>query len=123
MILLNELEKQSTLSQEEWATFLTMLAPFAPHMAEELWSESGRKTSVHLEAWPSYDEAKLVDQEVVYGIQVDGKTRGDVKMPADADKAAVEAAAREAIASRLEGKEVARVIVVPKRLVNFVMKS
>jgi leucyl-tRNA synthetase len=123
MILLNELEKRSALSQEEWATFLTMLAPFAPHTAEELWSEIGHKKSIHLEAWPSYDEKMLVDEEVTYGIQIDGKTRGEVKMPADADKSAVEAAAREAVASRLEGKEVARVIVVPKRLVNFVMKS
>jgi leucyl-tRNA synthetase len=123
MILLNELEKRPALSQEEWAAFLTMLAPFAPHTAEELWSEIGHKKSVHLEAWPSYDEAQLIDQEVTYGIQIDGKTRGEVKMPADADKSAVEAAAREAVASRLEGKEVARVIVVPKRLVNFVMKS
>jgi leucyl-tRNA synthetase len=123
MILLNELEKQPAISKEEWGIFLTMLAPFAPHMAEELWGELGHNKSVHLENWPSYDEKKLIDQEVTYGIQIDGKTRGEVTMPADADKTAVEEAARKIVEGRLEGREIMRVIVVPKRLVNFVMKN
>jgi leucyl-tRNA synthetase len=122
MVLLNDIEKRD-ISQEEWELFLTMLAPFAPHMAEELWSMLGHKKSVHTEPWPAYDEAKLVDDEVTYGIQVDGKTRGEVRMPMNSEKSAVEAAARSVVASRLEGKEIARVIVVPNRLVNFVMKN
>ncbi|HTR18993.1 MAG TPA: class I tRNA ligase family protein, partial [Candidatus Paceibacterota bacterium] len=93
--------------------------PFAPHIAEELWQES-EKGSVHSVAWPSYDPKLLLEDEVVIAIQIDGKTRDEVRVASGADKATTEKAAREKVASRLEGKTVARVVVVPNRLVNFV---
>ena len=123
MILLNDMEKRESLSRNEWTTFLRLLAPFAPHMAEELWSSAGNKKSIHVQKWPQYDEKYLVDEEVTYGIQIDGKTRDEVRVPTDADKETVEKAARDVVAARLEGKTIKRTIVVPKRLVNFVLET
>jgi leucyl-tRNA synthetase len=123
MIFLNEAEK-SAPTKEQFATFLRLLAPFAPHISEELWQGVlGKKDSIHTHAWPSYDEKLLIDETVTYAIQIDGKTRGDVSVAQDADKTAVEAAARDAVAARLEGQEIARVVIVPKRLVNFVLRQ
>lgn len=122
MILVNDAEKQG-MTKDQYARLVRLIAPFAPHMAEELWHNLGNTASVHQESWPTYEEKFLQDENIVYAIQIDGKTRGEVSVPADADKAAVEAAAREAVAARLEGQSVARVVVVPKRLVNFVLES
>ena len=121
MIFLNALEKEKAIGKKQWELFLTLLAPFAPHMTEELWQASGHKKSIHLEAWPEFDEALLIDDEITIAIQINGKTRGEVKVPAAADKAAIEQAAKEAAAQRLEGKAISRTIVVPDRLVNFVV--
>ncbi|MCE9541098.1 class I tRNA ligase family protein [Candidatus Kaiserbacteria bacterium] len=123
MILLNTIEKEKGIGKAQWATLVTMLAPFAPHLAEELWSLQGGSNSVHLKTWPIYDEKYLVESTVTVAIQVNGKMRGEVNVPADADKSAVESAAREVVAARLEGQEVIRVVVVPGRLVNFVLKA
>jgi leucyl-tRNA synthetase len=123
MILLNTIEKEKQLGAEQFAAFLKMIAPFAPHIAEELWHDLGNDSSIHLEAWPAYDESLMREDEVTIAIQIDGKARGDVRIPADADKDATEKAAREAVASRLEGKKIIRTVVVPARLVNFVLEK
>lgn len=122
MIFLNALEKEKAIGRAQWEIFLKMLAPFAPHLAEEMWSLSGKRDSIHLEAWPSFDVRHLVEDTVTIAIQIDGKTRGEVAAPHDADKAELESLAREAVATRLEGQEIARTVVVPGRLVNFVLK-
>ncbi len=122
MIFLNALEKEKAVGRAQWETFLKMLAPFAPHMAEELWTLGGNKASIHLEEWPKYGENYLTEDTVTIAIQINGKTRGEVSVASEADKAATESAARDAVAAKLEGVEVARVIVVPGRLVNFVLK-
>ncbi len=121
MIFLNAIEKEKAIGAKQWATFLRLLAPFAPHMAEELWRATGNKKSIHLEKWPKFDAKKLIEDSVVIGIQINGKTRGEVRIESDASKEAMEQAARTAVAARLEGKEIQRVIVVPNRLVNFVV--
>ena len=123
MILLNDMEKRESLSQNEWTTFLRLIAPFAPHMSEELWTSAGNNKSVHVQDWPQYDEKYLVDDEVTYGIQIDGKTRGEVRVATNADKETVEKAAHDVVVARLEGKTIKRVIVVPGRLVNFVSEN
>ena len=123
MILLNDMEKRDAIASNEWTTFLRLLAPFAPHMAEELWNDAGNKESIHVQDWPQYEEKYLVDDEVTYGIQIDGKTRGEVRVATNAEKETVEKDAREAVATRLEGKTVERTIIVPGRLVNFVLKN
>ena len=121
MIFLNYVEKERTIGKGQWERFLKLLAPFAPHIAEELWKEAGNRKSVHQEQWPKYDASKLKDEMVTIAIQINGKTRGEVSVPGDADNASAEKAAREIMATRLEGKSVLRTVVVPGRLVNFVV--
>lgn len=104
-------------------TLVLLLAPFAPHIAEELWQEIGHTDSVHLQNWSQYDPEALVADEVTLVIQVMGKTRGTIQVPAQSDKQTLEKYARESeVAERyLQGKEIKKVIVVPGKLVNFVV--
>ena len=106
---------------EALRTLLLLLAPFAPHLAEELWERLGA-TGIHRQPWPAADTAALVRDTVPLVIQVKGKVRGNLEVPADADKATLEKLALESeIASKwLEGKAPSRVIVVPGKLVNLV---
>jgi leucyl-tRNA synthetase len=115
--------QESPVYAEGIQTLVLLLAPFAPHIAEELWQQMGYQTSVHQAAWPMYDPAALVADEITLVIQIMGKTRGTIEVPADSDKAALEKYARESeVAQRyLDGKEVKKVIVVPGKLVNFVV--
>ncbi|MGY1741049.1 MULTISPECIES: leucine--tRNA ligase [unclassified Blastococcus] len=100
-----------------------MVAPLAPHIAEELWSRLGHGESLAWAPFPEADERWLVEDTVEVAVQVNGKVRAQVTVPADADAAALEAAARaeEKVAAQLAGKTVRRVIAVPGRLVNFVV--
>ena len=103
--------------------FVTVLAPFAPHLAEELWEVLGRPAPVSLAPWPAVEERWLRDDTVEIPVQVQGKLRGRVVVPADADAAAMQAAAASdpRIAELLAGHKVAKVVAVPGRLVNFVL--
>jgi len=115
--------KDSAIYVEGIRTLVVLLAPLAPHIAEELWHQLGNSESVHKQAWPKYDESALVADEITLVIQVNGKKRADLQVPAQADKAELEKYARESeIAQRyIEGKEIKKVIVVPGKLVNFVV--
>jgi leucyl-tRNA synthetase len=115
--------KDSPVYVEGIETLITLLAPFAPHIAEELWLQMGKAESVHIQAWPKYDPEALVADEITLVIQIMGKTRGTIQVPAQADKQALEQYARESeVAQRyIEGKEIKKVIVVPGKLVNFVV--
>src|SRR5262249_6309219 len=99
------------------------LAPLAPHAAEELWQILGHKRTLAYEPWPTYDPALLKDEEIEIPVQVNGKLRGKVVVPAEADAKGIEAAARAdaRISALLEGKTVRKVVVVPGKLVNFVV--
>ncbi len=127
MKLSNALEdakcKESPVYAEGIETLILLLAPFAPHIAEELWSQTSHQDSVHIQAWPKAEPAALVADEITLVIQILGKTRGTITVPAQADKQALEKYARESeIAQRyIEGKEIKKVIVVPGKLVNFVV--
>ncbi len=103
---------------------LTLLAPFAPHLAEELWQLLGHETSLAYEPWPTWDDAAIKEDTIEIPVQILGKLRSKIRVPAEADGAALEAAARgdERIAELLAGKTIVKVIVVPGRLVNFVVK-
>jgi leucyl-tRNA synthetase len=105
-------------------SFVLLLAPFAPHMAEELWKQLGHGETLAYEPWPVHDEALLKEDTIEVPVQVNGKLRGKVQLPAGADNAAIEAAARadEKVAEWLAGKTVMKTILVPGRLVNFVVK-
>jgi leucyl-tRNA synthetase len=103
-------------------TFVLLLSPFAPHLAEELWAALGHERSLAYEPWPAFDEALTREDQVEMALQVNGKTRSKILVPADADEAALRAAALADLKIRAltEGKQVLRVIVVPGRLVNVV---
>ncbi|MCX7594988.1 MAG: leucine--tRNA ligase, partial [Fischerella sp.] len=115
--------KDSPVYAEGIRTLVVLLAPFAPHIAEELWHLLGNTNSVHTETWPKYDSAALVADEINLVIQIMGKTRGTIPVPAQADRAELEKYARESEVGKryLEGKEVKKVIVVPGKLINFVL--
>lgn len=115
--------EDSAVYAEGVETLVKLLAPFAPHIAEELWQQLGHQDSVHQSGWPQLDPAALVADEITLVIQIMGKTRGTIQVPASADKAALEQYARESEAAQryIEGKTIRKVIVVPKKLVNFVI--
>ncbi|MGK7917912.1 MAG: class I tRNA ligase family protein, partial [Prochloraceae cyanobacterium] len=115
--------KNSPVYAEGIKTLIGLLAPLAPHIAEQLWHELGHPDSIHVQTWPKLDPSALVVDEITLVIQIMGKTRGTIQVPASADKQALENYARESeIGKRhLDGKEVKKVIVVPGKLVNFVV--
>ena len=110
------------VAREALASLLTLLAPFAPHLAEELWQKLGGSGSVHRQRWPVADPEALLRDTIPLVIQIKGKVRGSLEVPADADRATLEKLALESeVAARwLEGKPPSRVIVVPGKLVNLV---
>ena len=130
MELINDLAKYKDESEQgraimrEAIEFITlMLSPIVPHITQQLWQELGHEGLVAEASWPAHDESALVQDEIEMMIQVNGKLRSKIKVPADADKGTVEAMALadEKIASNIEGKTVRKVIVVPGRLVNLVV--
>ena len=116
------LEKRSRAILEP---FIVILAPFAPHLAEELWEVLGKAAPVSLEPWPTVEERWLHDETVEVPVQIRGKLRGRIVVPAGADAAALEAAARTdpRITELLAGRRIVKVIAVPGRLVNFVVEG
>ncbi len=124
MILLNALDEQAAgVSREQYETFLKLLAPFAPHMSEELWAQLGNKTSIHLSAWPVCDEAKIREASRKIGVQVNGKVRAEFAAPSDATDADLEklALALLEVQKWIAGKPVKKVIVVKGKLVSVVV--
>ena len=115
--------KDSPVYAEGIETLILLLAPFAPHIAEELWHGIGHTDSVHIQPWCTFEPEALVADEITLVIQIMGKTRGTIQVPADSDKSALEQYARESeVAQRyITGKTVKKVIVVPGKLVNFVV--
>ncbi|MEV4827668.1 leucine--tRNA ligase [Micromonospora sp. NPDC049257] len=118
--LTNAVTRLEQTPREVAEPLVLMLAPFAPHVAEELWRMLGHDTSLAYADFPTADPALLVAETVTYPVQVNGKVRGRVEVPADAPQEVVRAAALEAVASALAGKEPRKVIVVPGRLVSVV---
>ncbi|HQU42577.1 MAG TPA: class I tRNA ligase family protein, partial [Pirellulales bacterium] len=104
--------------------FVLLLSPFAPHLAEELWQALGHDKTLAYEPWPTYDESLIKLDTVEVPVQVNGKVQGRVSVPADADETAHEAAARAdgKIAQQLAGKTIVKKIIVPGRMINFVVK-
>lgn len=122
MVFINEAYKADQLPKEYMEGFVKLLSPVAPHLAEELWSRLGHEETITYEAWPVYDEAKLVDDEVEIVVQLNGKVKAKLNVPADADKEQLEELAKnnEKVKEQLEGKTIRKVIAVPGKLVNIV---
>ncbi len=121
MIWTNMLEKREVISGEEYATLLKLLAPFAPHITEELWKNSGNTTSVHAESWPAVDTTKLEKKETVIAVQVNGKVRTTLVVPSDIEEEKLKEMALQSheIAKWLIDRQVVKIIVVPGRVVNI----
>lgn len=122
MVFINEAYKSTVLPKRYMEGFVKMLAPVAPHVAEELWEKLGFSGTISYETWPAYDEAKLVDDEVEIVIQVNGKVKTKLKVPTDASKEALEGIAMDddRVKEQIEGKTIRKVITVPGKLVNIV---
>lgn len=130
MECVNDLYKLKTavpVGSKQWsdtiATLLQLLAPFAPHIAEELWQQIGKSDSVHTSKWPEWDDAYLIEDKITIVVQVNGKVRAEVAVSKDAGKDELEAAAlaNDRIKELLSGDSPKRVVVVPGRLVNVVI--
>jgi len=124
MEFLNTCSQQKELPREILEGFTLLLSPFFPHIGEELWSRLGHKESLAYHTWPTYDPEWTVDDEITIVIQINGKLRARLQVPADISKDDLEKAALEdeKIKSHVEGKTIRKVIVVPGRLVNIVAK-
>ncbi|AFZ65744.1 leucine--tRNA ligase [Deinococcus peraridilitoris] len=109
---------------ESLRLFNLMLAPVTPHLAEEIWTERGGDASVHLQSWPSVDEAALVKGTMTIAVQVSGKLRGQIEVVTGADKDLIMAAAHaeESVRKFVEGKEIVKEIYVPGKIVNIVVR-
>jgi leucyl-tRNA synthetase len=123
MIALNELTQLKSSNAAVMDLFTRVIAPFAPHIAEEFWHRLGHEESVNDAAWPAWDEKYLVEATVKYAISFNGKTRFTLDIPADADKEEVEKIALAAPEAQkwIEGKTPRKIIVVPKKIVNIVL--
>ncbi len=131
MELTNELQRARDSGQADEATWhatverlLLLVAPICPHIAEELWERTGHGYSVHLQPWPEHDPTLTTADRVTIAVQVNGKVRDRIEVDADADEEAVRSAAEAAprVAEQLEGREVVKVIHVPGRLLNLVVR-
>ncbi|MEG0108717.1 MAG: leucine--tRNA ligase, partial [Lachnospiraceae bacterium] len=114
-------KKAGGVDLETIGNIAILLAPFAPHMAEEIWQQIGHDTSVFKAKWPTYDEALMKDDEIDIAVQINGKTRNVITVPADISKEEVIAAGKAAVTEKLT-KTIVKEIYVPGRIVNIVMK-
>lgn len=124
MVFINDCYKADVIPTTYAEGFVKMLAPIAPHIAEELWQLLGHDSTLSYEQWPTYDEAKLVDDEVEIAVQVAGKVRAKIVVAKDASKEDIEkvALADEKVQEYMVGKSLVKIIVIPGKLVNIVVK-
>jgi leucyl-tRNA synthetase len=123
MICLNAMEKGGQVGREQWRVYLRLLAPFAPHLCEELWEKGGMTGSIHLAAWPAVDESLLVASTETLTVQVNGKRRGLITLPRGASEKEAVSAARTlpTVVTACAGKEVVRTVYVPGKILNLVV--
>ena len=123
MGLINQIYAKGSITKDELEIFIKLLSPFAPHLTEEIWAELGNEGFLSVAAWPEYDEAKTVDDEIEVAVQVNGKTREVVKVSKDIDKDGAINAGKEAAKKWLEGATIVKEIYVPGKIINIVIKK
>lgn len=123
MILVNKMEEAESFSESNYKKFLQILAPFAPHMSEELWHELGEKESIHKSDWPKYDADKIKDEKIKIAVQINGKVRDEIEIAQDASEEDVKniATERDAVKEHISGKEIKKFIYIPGKIVNIVI--
>ena len=124
MIFINAVYKEKVFPREYALNFLKLLNPVAPHITEELWSLMGNNDTIAYEKWPTYDDSKIENNELEIGVQVNGKLRSTIKIAKDEDAKIIEklALADENVKKNIKDKNIVKVIVVPNRIVNIVVK-
>ena len=125
MIFVNALYKEEFIPREYAEGFMKLLNPVAPHITEEIWHEVlGHENTITYETWPTYDESKLVEDTYTMVVQVNGKVRGKIEVSTNASKEEMESLAMsiENVKKNIEGKEIVKVITIPSKLVNIVVK-
>ena len=124
MTFMNEVGKEKQIGREQLLSFVKLLNPFAPHIAEEIYQAQGGEGSLQLASWPEHDEAKTVDESIEIGVQVNGKLRATVTIPTNCEKeeALALAKADEKVQAALDGKNLVKEIYVPNKIVNLVVK-
>jgi leucyl-tRNA synthetase len=121
MVLSNELTKLEAVPSEALEVLATLLHPFAPHLAEEIWEMLGHSPSIQNQPWPTYDPALCEEDEVEVPVQINGKVRGRITVPKQATEEQALSAARQALASHLEGKTLRKTIWVPGKILNLIV--
>ncbi len=121
MALINDFYKKGSVTGGEYQTLLTLLNPVAPHITEELWETMGYEGHIYQKSWPEYDEAKTIESTVEIAVQINGRVKATIQIEKDAEKDAVIAMAKEAVADKLTGT-IKKEIYVPGRIVNIVQK-
>lgn len=123
MSFFNELDGRA-LTRDQFKRLLTVLGPFAPHLANECWEKIGETGLVEQQTWPAFDQKLLVQDEIEMGVQVNGKVRATIRLSPIADEATAKTAAfaQEKVQKHLEGKEIVKVVYVPGRILNIVVK-
>ena len=124
MIFVNSATKEDILPKEYAEGFIKLLSPVAPHIAEELWNRLGHSDTITYEAWPTYDESKLVDDEINLPVQVNGKVRATIKVPVDATQEQIKEIVHQAenVQAHIEGKTIVKEIYVKGKIYNIVVK-
>ena len=124
MIFINAVYKEDTLPIEYAEGFIKLLNPVAPHMTEELWEKMGHKETIAFASWPVYDDAKLKDDVITVVVQVNGKVRGKIEVDSSISKEEMESKAFtiDNVKQYTENKEIIKVITIPKKIVNIVVK-
>jgi leucyl-tRNA synthetase len=123
MIFVNHLSKQTVRPKAVVEKLVLILAPFAPHIAEELWEKLGHTDSLTYEPWPEYDKELIKEKEIELAVQVNGKIRDRIVVSADADEEQIKqrALSSEKVTAAIAGKEPKKIIVIKSRLVNIVI--
>ena len=124
MIFINAVNKEEKFPREYAEGFIKLLNPLCPHITEEIWERLGHNETIAYEKWPTYDEEKTIEDNITIGVQVNGKLRGTIDIKKDASKEEVEelAKANENVKKFTDGLEIVKVIVVPNKIVNIVVK-
>jgi leucyl-tRNA synthetase len=124
MVLVNQIEKEG-ITEADYYEFLRILAPFAPHLTEELWYEAGKKDSIHLSSFPSFDTALAKDDTVTIGVQINGKLRGNITISPSATEEEALLATKENtdLEKRLAGTKTEKVIYVAGRILNLIVEE
>jgi leucyl-tRNA synthetase len=124
MIFVNQAEKNG-LSSDSHATFLRILAPFAPHLTEELWYMIGQTDSIHTVEFPTFNPDLAKDDSVTIGVQIDGKHRGEITIAPESTQEEAETMAlqNESLGKKLSGATIKKIIYVPNRILNFILEK